>query len=121
MKQDTKLVAEQEEWGKVKQELESEDLKLAYYDDTLIPLLGDLNGKTVLDYGSGPGVLALALQKFGADVKVYDINQEMRESAGQKIGMENVYNSPQEIPKTVTFGEKDARSFGDTHCPCLRN
>ena len=44
------LVAEQKEWNKVSKELEAENLKLAYYDDTLVPLLGDVKGKKILDY-----------------------------------------------------------------------
>lgn len=93
-----KMVAEQKEWNKVSQELEAENLKLAYYDDTLVSLLGDVKEKNILDYGAGPGVLALALQKLGAEVKVYDINNDMRKSAGEKIGSENIYSNVEEIP-----------------------
>ena len=93
-----KLVAQQDEWSKVTRELEAEDLKLAYYDNTLIPLLGDLSDKKILDYGAGPGVLALAMKKLSGDVKVWDISQEMREKAGEKIGTENIYSSVDEIP-----------------------
>ncbi len=97
--QNTKLVADQKEWGVVSKELEAENLKLASYDHTLIPLLGDVRGKEVLDYGAGPGVFALAIQKLGGNVKVWDISPEMIDKAGQKIGMENVYASFEEIPK----------------------
>lgn len=97
--QDIKLVADQKEWGIVTQELEAENLKLASYDYTLIPLLGDIRDKNILDYGGGPGVLALAIQKLGGNVKEYDINSEMQEKASQKIGAENVYVFTEEIPK----------------------
>ncbi len=51
-----------------------------------------------LDYGAGPGVLALALQKLGTEVKVWDINPEMREKAAAKISRRNVYGSKAELP-----------------------
>jgi len=48
-----KGVFDQKKWAVVSKELEQESLKLASYDHTLIPLLGDLKGKKVLDYGGG--------------------------------------------------------------------
>lgn len=98
-KQNTKLVADQKEWSIVAKELDAENLKLASYDHTLIPALGDVRGKKVLDYGAGPGVLAFAIQKLGGDTKVYDIGPEMREKSGAKIGPKNIYSSPEEIPQ----------------------
>ena len=94
-----KLVAEQKEWGVVAKELEAENLKLASYDNTLMSAIGDIKDKKVLDYGAGPGVLALGLQKIGADVKVWDINNEMREKAGAKIGSENIYSDISQVPQ----------------------
>ena len=94
-----KLVADQKEWSAVAKELEDENLKLASYDDTLMSAIGDIRGKKVLDYGAGPGVLALGLQKMGADVKVWDINNEMREKAGAKIGAENIYSDVNQVPQ----------------------
>lgn len=94
----TKVIAEQTKWNRVADELAAEKLKLASYDHTLLPALGNVSGQKVLDYGAGPGVLALTLQKMGADVKVWDINPEMREKAGKKIGNENVFHSVSEIP-----------------------
>lgn len=94
-----KLITDQKEWDLAIKELEGENLKLASYDDTLISIIGDIKGKKILDYGAGPGVLALAMQKIGADVKVWDINGEMREKSRLKIGIENVYNNINEILK----------------------
>lgn len=94
----TKTISNQKNWDVVVDELASENLKLALYDHTLIPLLGDLSGKKILDYGSGPGVLALALQKLDADVSVYDINQEMLQRSGEKIGLDKVYGHIEDIP-----------------------
>ena len=94
-----KLVAEQKEWGVVAKELEAENLKLASYDNILMSAIGDIKDKKVLDYGAGPGVLALGLQKMGADVKVWDINNEMREKAGAKIGSENIYSDISQVPQ----------------------
>jgi len=94
-----KLVSKEEEWAKVAEELKAEKVKLAFYDDTVISLLGDVKGKKVLDYGGGPGVLPLALKKLGADVKEYDISEDMLKQASEKIGEENIYSSVEEIPK----------------------
>ena len=94
-----KLVADQKEWSVVAKELEAENLKLASYDNTLMSAIGDIKDKKVLDYGAGPGVLALGLQKMGADVKVWDIGNEMREKAGAKIGVDNIYNDISEVPQ----------------------
>jgi 2-polyprenyl-3-methyl-5-hydroxy-6-metoxy-1,4-benzoquinol methylase len=94
-----KLVADQKEWSAVAQELETENLKLASYDNTLMSVIGDVTKKKILDYGAGPGVLAVGLQRMGADVKVWDINSEIREKAGAKIGAENIYNDIRQVPK----------------------
>lgn len=94
-----KLVADQKEWSVVAKELEAENLKLASYDNTLMSAIGDIRGKKVLDYGAGPGILALGLKKMGADVKVWDINNEMREKAGTKIGSANIYNDVSQVPQ----------------------
>ncbi len=98
-KNSTKIVAHQEEWDKVAKELEHENLKLMSYDNTLLSHIGALKGKRILDYGAGPGVLAMALSRLGAAVKVYDISLEMRENAGHKIGAKNVYEKIVDIPK----------------------
>ena len=94
-----KLISEETEWFRVSEELKAEQLKLASYDNTLIPLLGKIKSKKILDYGGGPGVLVLALKKLGADVKEYDISEDMRKQASQKIGKENTYDTVEEIPK----------------------
>ena len=94
-----KLVSEETEWCRVSEELKAEQLKLASYDNTLIPLLGKIKSKKILDYGGGPGVLVLALKKLGADVKEYDISEDMRKQASQKIGKENIYDKVEDIPK----------------------
>lgn len=96
---ETTLVAQQEEWNKVARDLEGENLKLASYDNTLVPLLGDVTGKDILDFGAGPGVLALGLKRLGAKIKVWDINPEMREKSATKIGPENVFSSLEDAPR----------------------
>ena len=44
-----KGVFDQDKWSLVANELKAENLKLASYDNTLIPLLGDIKGKKILD------------------------------------------------------------------------
>jgi len=75
-------------------------MKLMSYDNTLVSLFGDVRGKNILDYGAGPGVLALAIKKLGGNVRVYDINPEMRLKAGEKIGSQNIYKTIDQIPDT---------------------
>ena len=82
----------QNQWHLALKSLEGEDLKLASYDKTLLEELGDVKDKKILDYGSGPGVLALALKKLGANITAYDINLEMSQKAGEKIGKENSFS-----------------------------
>jgi 2-polyprenyl-3-methyl-5-hydroxy-6-metoxy-1,4-benzoquinol methylase len=94
-----KMVKKQEQWGAVSAELEQESLKLQTYDHTLIPLLGDVSGKRILDYGAGPGILASVLAKQGANVKVFDICKKMRALAGLRIGAENVYELAKMVPE----------------------
>lgn len=94
-----KTVSRESEWGKVARELEAEELKLQSYDPALLALCGDVKGKRILDYGPGPGILAYALQKMGADVQAFDISEEMRQKCGRKIGVRNVYDSAAKIPK----------------------
>lgn len=99
VKKDSTLVAQWEEWNKVLKELDSENLKPMLYDNTLVPLLGDVHSKNILDYGAGPGVLALGLVRLGAHVKVWDISPEMRVEVAKKIGAGNVYESLEDIPR----------------------
>ena len=94
-----KFVKSQQEWAIVAQELASENLKLVSYDNTLMSVIGDIKGKRILDYGAGPGVLALGLQRMGAAVKVWDISEEMREKAAEKIGQENICSELTSIPE----------------------
>lgn len=94
-----KAITKQEEWGAVLKELENENFKLASYDNTLISAIGDIIGKKILDYGAGPGILALVLQKMGAEVKVWDINHEMRDKSAEKIGRKNIYSNINKMSK----------------------
>lgn len=100
----SKLISEQSEWARVAKELEAENLKLASYDSTLLDLLGDVRGKKLIDYGCGPGVLASALQRGGADIRAYDISEKMRVHCGDKIGHDRVYVSVDAIPQNYFDG-----------------
>ena len=65
------------------------DNKEAYLDsfekNKLLPLLGDLKGKKVLDVGAGTGRLTLRLAKLGADVMALDISVVMLEEIKKKF------------------------------------
>jgi len=52
--------------------------------ETLVSLLGDLNGKTVLDIGAGTGRIAIPLALSGARVTALDASAEMLAIAQQK-------------------------------------
>lgn len=57
------------------------DRKESYLDsfekDKLLPMLGDLKGKKVLDVGAGTGRLAMRLVRSGAEVLALDVSKEM--------------------------------------------
>ena len=94
-----KLISQQSQWSAVARELEKEDLKLKSYDKTMFKLFGSVFGNKILDYGAGPGILALGLQKLGAEVKTFDISEEMNSLCAKKIGGNNVYSKAGDIPK----------------------
>ena len=48
-------------------------------------LLGDVRGKTVLEYGCGDGLNTLALARRGAQVKALDISPDLIEIARQRL------------------------------------
>jgi SAM-dependent methyltransferase len=93
-----KLVAGQDEWDKVAGELSGETDKLMSYDKTLLEQLGSVDGRLILDYGCGPGVLASELKRRGANIKAYDISDEMRKLCGGLIGHDNVYSEVEQLP-----------------------
>lgn len=57
------------------------DKKEAYLDsfekDKLLPLLGDVRNKKILDVGAGTGRLSMRLSRLGASVVALDISPEM--------------------------------------------
>lgn len=95
------LIKEQTEWARVAAELEAENLKLASYDKTLFGLLGNVTGQKMLDYGCGPGVLASALSRRGADVSIYDLSPDMQRLAGEKLGHDRVYHAVNDVPQNT--------------------
>lgn len=50
-------------------------------------LLGDVSGKTVLDYGCGAGENSVLVAKHGGDVIGVDISPELLEIAGQRMDL----------------------------------
>jgi len=88
-----KIIVEQNEWDKVYKDLENEVVKTSTYDNYIIQLMGDVKNKSILDYGSGPGVIARALLDNGAKVDIYDINNRILKMAQSRISDQNIiYN-----------------------------
>lgn len=74
---------------------EGYDLAANYYDEKekyldsfeqnkLLPLLGDMAGRKILDIGAGTGRLSVYLAKRGADVTAFDISEKMLEIVRRK-------------------------------------
>ncbi len=96
------------------------DKKESYLDgfekDKLLPLLGDLNGKNVLDVGAGTGRLTLRLAKLGADVTALDVSEEMLEEIKKKLKrnlshLRQGYGGQAEIKMVV--GDCESLQFDD--------
>lgn len=83
------------------------DKREAYLDsfekDKLIPLLGDIKNKKILDVGAGTGRLAARLSKAGAFVTALDVSEGMIERLKNK-GLKNI--------ETV-IGDAEALPFAD--------
>ncbi|MEK7624732.1 MAG: methyltransferase domain-containing protein [Patescibacteria group bacterium] len=64
------------------------DKKKAYLDSfekkQLLPLLGNLTGRKILDVGAGTGRLAIELSKLGAEVTALDVSEEMLKELKRK-------------------------------------
>lgn len=64
------------------------DKKEAYLNSfekkSLVPALGNIKGKKVLDVGAGTGRLSLELFKEGADVVAFDVSEKMLEELRRK-------------------------------------
>lgn len=65
------------------------DRKESYLDsfekNKLLPLLGDLKEKKVLDVGAGTGRLAIRLAKLGANVTALDVSEKMLKEIKKKL------------------------------------
>lgn len=57
------------------------DKKKSYLDSfekkQLLPLLGSIEGKKILDVGAGTGRLAIELARLGAEVEALDVSEQM--------------------------------------------
>lgn len=92
-----KIIIEKLNWDKVYKDLENEVLKTSTYDDFIIKLMGDLKDKKILDYGSGPGVMAKALHDHGAIVDVYDINEKILKMAAKRVNSQRIIYNKEKI------------------------
>lgn len=86
-----KLINNQNNWDIVGLELEKEQIKLQSYDNSIIELMGNIENKNILDFGSGPGILASILKKKGSNIFTYDISKEFNKISAQKLGEEFVF------------------------------
>ncbi len=82
------------------------DKKIPYLNsfekNAVLPILGDLKGKSVLDVGAGTGRLSILLVQVGAEVTALDVSEEMLK----------VLNRKNKHIKTVV-GEAEALPFPD--------
>ncbi len=76
--------------------------KEKYWDsfekDKILPLLGDVANKKILDVGAGTGRLALRLTKAGAKVVALDVSEEMLKKIKAKIKIETVVGEAESLP-----------------------
>ncbi len=75
----------------------------SFEKNRLLPLLGDVSGKAILDVGAGTGRLATQLAKMGAAVTALDVSEEMLKVIAKK--------NP---AITTVVGDAEALSFLDT-------
>ncbi len=95
----TKIIVEANEWDKVYRELENEVIKTSSYDNTIIHSIGEVSNKSILDYGSGPGMIASVLQKMGAKIDIFDVNKKILEMSSKRISSSNIKYDKNKIQK----------------------
>ncbi len=77
----------------------------SFEQQKVLPLFGDLEGKTVLDVGAGTGRLAIELVKKGALVTALDVSEEMLKVLRNKI----------RTKIETVVGDAESMSFPDAH------
>ena len=90
-----------DEWHEVYEELENEEVKLSVYDKFIINLMKNVDGKTVLDYGCGPGMIGDELEKLNANVDVYDSNERILKIARKRILDKNIKYNTSDIHENI--------------------
>lgn len=101
--------------------LESDDRVSWQKPDEVISLLGDINGKTIVDIGSGTGYFTFRLVKKGANVIAVDVSEKFLDGikkkkeelqlTDQQLELRKVpYDSPQ-----IKSGEADAVIIVNTY------
>lgn len=62
----------------------------SFEKDKILPILGDLKGKRVLDVGAGTGRLSVKMANAGAQVTALDVSQEMLKKFHVPCSMFNI-------------------------------
>lgn len=71
----------------------------SFEQNKLLPLLGDLYGKRILDVGAGTGRLAITMSKAGAEVVALDASSEMLKILKNKNGkITTVVGDAEDLP-----------------------
>ncbi len=70
----------------------------SFEKNQLIPLLGEVKGKKILDVGAGTGRVSVPLAKAGADVVALDASEAMLKKLKSKIKIETVVADGEDLP-----------------------
>lgn len=87
----------------------------AHYDrPAILSMLGDVEGKRVLDAGCGPGYYIEELVSRGANVVAFDASEQMVELAARRVPDERAEVTRAVLGEPLPFGDAD---FDAVVCP----
>ena len=71
----------------------------SFEKNKLIPLLGEVKGKTILDVGAGTGRTSVVLAKMGAEVTALDVSEQMlKELTKKNAKIKTVVGDAESLP-----------------------